>query len=146
MYNQTLDGYTNFYVEAGGDIQTHGVNSEGKPWRVGIRNPFNTKEVVKVLSASGEGVATSGTYLRGKHIYDPHEKKPVEGDVLSLTVVADDVYEADRYATAAFAMGKKGVDFIERLSGCEGYFINNKGIATMTSGFARFINSEHEYA
>jgi thiamine biosynthesis lipoprotein len=34
-------GFTNFYVDAGGDIQTHGMNHQREAWRVGIRNPFN---------------------------------------------------------------------------------------------------------
>lgn len=136
------EGCVNFYIEAGGDIQTHGMNSVGKPWRVGIKNPFNTSEIIKVLELCGEGIATSGTYLRGQHIYDPHEKKPAEHGILSLTVVSDNVYEADRFATAAFAMGEKGIHFIENLSGCEGYVVNGKGRATSTRGFNRFVSSD----
>lgn len=34
-------GFKNYYVEAGGDFQAVGKNSQGKRWRVGIRNPFN---------------------------------------------------------------------------------------------------------
>ena len=45
------------------------------------------------------------------------------------------VLEADRFATAAFAMGREGIHFIESLKGFEGYAIDAKGIATMTSGF-----------
>lgn len=45
------------------------------------------------------------------------------------------MYEADRYATAAFAMGRAGIHFIEDMPGFEGYLIDSDGIATMTSGF-----------
>jgi thiamine biosynthesis lipoprotein len=54
-------GFENFYIDAGGDIQAVGKNSCGQNWRVGLRNPFNTREIVKVLSVSDCGVATSGT-------------------------------------------------------------------------------------
>jgi len=138
-------GCTNFYVEAGGDMQTRGMNSEGRAWRVGIKNPFNTKEIIKVLDLSGKGIATSGTYLRGRHIYDPHEKKPAEHGIVSLTVVADDVYEADRFATAAFAMGEKGIRFIETVPGCEGYMVNAEGVATVTRGFNKFVSEALEH-
>lgn len=37
-------GIKNFYVEAGGDIEAHGLNEAGKPWSVGIQNPFSKKE------------------------------------------------------------------------------------------------------
>ena len=139
-------GCENFYVDAGGDIQTGGVNNEGKPWRVGIKNPFNVSEIIKVLALSGEGVATSGTYLRGAHIYNPHEKKPAENGIVSLTVVAENVYEADRFATAAFAMGEKGIHFIEGLAGCEGYAVGTNGVATHTRGFNKFVSTDHEHA
>jgi len=54
-----------------------------------------------------------------------------------MTVVARDVYEADRFATAAFAMGLEGIGFIESIPGLEGYAIDCKGIATMSSGMSR---------
>ncbi len=133
-------GFKNFYIEAGGDIQAEGKNSEGKKWTIGIRNPFNRDEVVKVIAVSGKGVATSGTYFRGQHIYNPITGQKVT-DIVSLTVIGPDVYEADRFATAAFAMGKKGIEFIEKLVGFEGYMIDNKGMATFTSGFKNFVIS-----
>lgn len=58
-------GYRNFYVDAGGDVQVAGRNAEGRPWRVGIRNPFDDREIVKVLALDDEGIATSGTACRG---------------------------------------------------------------------------------
>ena len=57
-------------------------------------------------------------------------------DVVSITVVGSDVLEADRFATAAFAMGRAGIGFIEAYPGLEAYQINAAGIATMTSGFS----------
>ncbi|MGH7175534.1 MAG: FAD:protein FMN transferase, partial [Minisyncoccia bacterium] len=112
-------GCRNFYLDAGGDIQTKGVNASGEPWSIGIRNPFNRKEIVKVLYPNGAGVATSGTAVRGQHIYNPHVPGSSLEEVVSLTVVGPDILEADRYATAAFAMGSRGVEFIERLPGFE---------------------------
>ena len=128
-------GYENFCIDAGGDIAVAGVNASGGSWSVGIRNPFSHDEIVKVLYPKGKGVATSGSAARGNHIYDPHDPaKPVE-DIASITVVGPDILEADRFATAAFAMGKGGIAFIETLPGFEAYLIDAKGIATMTSGF-----------
>jgi len=98
-------GYWNYYVDAGGDIQAAGHNAVHEPWQVGIRSPFNSREVVKVLSISDCGVATSGTYVRGQHIYNPRSAEDLQTNVLSLTVIGPNVYDADRFATAAFAMG-----------------------------------------
>lgn len=134
-------GFKNFYVEAGGDIQVFGKNKDGKNWIIGIKNPFNPSEIIKVLDIKNKGMATSGTYLRGQHIYNPHNKNGKIKDIVSLTVIGPNVYEADRFATAAFAMGRNGIYFIEKLSGFEGYMIDKKGIATLTNGFDNYLKS-----
>ncbi len=133
-------GYENFYVEAGGDFQAEGHNPQGEPWLVGIRNPFNPDEIVKVLSISDRGVATSGTYIRGPHIYDPLDQEPTDSEILSITVIGSDVCAADSYATAAFAMGRDGINFIESLDGFEGYMIDTQRQATFTTDFERFVH------
>ena len=127
-------GRKNFCVDVGGDVQCAGVNAEGKPWTVGVRNPFGDG-IVKVVEPGARGVATSGSYVRGAHIYNPHAPKVAPDELVSLTVVGPDILEADRFATAAFAMGKAGVAFLESLSGFEAYGITPEGTAIMTSGF-----------
>jgi FAD:protein FMN transferase len=137
-----VQGFRNFYIDAGGDIQADGHNAKRENWRIGIRNPFKADEIVKVLSVTNLGVATSGTYMRGQHIYNPKCKHALVTEVVSLTVIGPNIYEADRFATAAFAMGRSGIEFIERLDGFEGYIIDNTGRATLTSGFERFTSHE----
>jgi thiamine biosynthesis lipoprotein len=126
-------GYKKFYVDAGGDAEIVGRN-----WRWGIRNPFNVGEVVKVLRLSNCGIATSGNYERGNHIYNPKTGMNEDNGIVSITVIGPNVYEADRFATAAFAMGRPGIEFIESLRGFEGYMIDNKRMATATSGFKKY--------
>jgi thiamine biosynthesis lipoprotein len=133
-------GFKNFYVDAGGDIEASGTNSHGEKWSVGIKNPFKQGETVKTIFVTDAGVATSGTYIRGDHIYDPHTGWAAD-EIISLTVVGPDVCEADRFATGAFAMGEKGIRFIEERDGLEGYMIDKNGTATMTSGFSKYTVS-----
>jgi FAD:protein FMN transferase len=155
--------FKSFYVNAGGDIQTNGLNEKKEKWAVGIKNPFKPSENVKIVYLSGQGIATSGTYEKGNHIYNPklsdsnfknsflrsrQTSWPVasfsgnsHNNIVSLTVIGPNVYEADRFATAAFAMGIEGINFIERKKGLEGYMINSNGVATMTSGFEKYINA-----
>jgi FAD:protein FMN transferase len=134
-------GVRDFCVEAGGDIQMGGKNEDGEDWRIGIRNPFVEHEIVKAIAMTDRGLATSGTYVRGQHIYDPHNPTgPIE-NVVSLTVIAPDVLEADRFATAAFAMGEDGIYFIEQQPELEGYVINANGTATQTTGFGAYVIS-----
>ncbi len=130
-------GYKNFYVDAGGDVQTHGVNADGGKWTVGIKDPWDDAKNVKVVAVSGEGVATSGTYIRGEHIYNP-KTGAAANEIISLTVIGPNIYEADRFATGAFAMGARGIRFIEAREGLEGYMIDKNKVATMTSGFSKY--------
>lgn len=134
-------GFSDFYVEAGGDIEVSGKNKDEKEWRIGIQNPFNRDQIIKVIKISNGGIATSGSYFLGQHIYDPHLNSSRTSDIISLTVVGPTIYEADRFATAAFAMGKDGLDFIENKSGLEGYMIDHQGYQSQTSGFERCIDA-----
>jgi len=132
-------GFHNFYVDAGGDVQVSGKNENGTYWTIGIRNPFKREEIVKVVRLDNKGIATSGLYVRGQHIYNPHKPNDPITAISSMTVIGPTVYDADRFATAAFAMGEKGIQFIEKLPGYDGYMIDSNGIATMTSRFGRFV-------
>ena len=131
-------GARDFFIDAGGDIQSSGKNPSGNEWSVGIRNPFNTEQIIKVVHPRGRGIATSGTYIRGQHIHNPHAPEDPIVDIVSLTVIGPDVLEADRFATGAFAMGKDGIHFIEQMPGLEGYVVDKNGRATLTSGFGAF--------
>lgn len=133
-------GFKNFYVDAGGDIQAYGRNSHNRLWSVGIKNPFQQEQIVKViyLLPAGLGMATSGTYIRGQHIYNPHNSARPLTEIVSLTVIGSNIYEADRFATAAFAMERSGIEFLERLNGFEGYMIDKNGQATMTTEFEKY--------
>lgn len=132
-------GFTNFCVEIAGDIEVSGVNDTGNNWKIGIRNPFKHEEIVKVISLSKGGVATSGTYEQGQHIYNPKDRTQKLDEVVSITVVGPNIFDADRFATAAFAMQREGVNFIERLKGFEAYMIDRDGLATETSGWSTYI-------
>jgi thiamine biosynthesis lipoprotein len=137
-------GFMNFYVDAGGDIQVSGKNDKGETWSVGIKNPFKQDEIVKIVKLDNKGIATSGQYIRGEHIYNPHRPDDPVSGIASMTIIGPTVYDADRFATAAFAMGEKGIQFIEKLPGYDGYMIDSKGIATMTSRFGRFVVENEE--
>jgi len=132
-------GHKNFFVDAGSDVEVRGKNAEGLPWSVGIRNPFNGAEIVKVVKLADCGIATSGVAERGEHIWNPLAPGKAPEGVMSISVIGPNVLEADRFATAAFAMGRKGISLIEKLPGLEGYMIDTEKRATMTSGFSQYL-------
>lgn len=131
-------GFQNFYIDAGGDIQVSGKNNQGNLWRVGIKNPFNQEEISKVVMLTDQGIATSGSYIRGQHVYNPLRFGRKLEEIVSMTVIGPNVYEADRFATAAFAMQEKGIGFIASLKGFAGYMIDRGGVATYTANFSTY--------
>jgi thiamine biosynthesis lipoprotein len=127
-------GHRSYFVDAGGDVRTRGSSDASEPWRIGIRHPVERGSVVRVVLGRDLAVATSGTYEKGAHIYDPHTGAPAD-ELVSLTVVGPSIVEADVQATAAFAMGARGIDYLEGLPGYEAYAIGTDLRATWTSGF-----------
>lgn len=124
-------GYKNFYISIGSDIEIHGLKN-GLPWKLEVPSPVKTLKSVGI-SVTDCGVATSGNYESGIQIYNPLKKKLV-GDVLSLTVISHNIFEADRFSTAAFAMGEKGIGFLEK-HGIDGIMVTRDGKIKKTSGF-----------
>jgi thiamine biosynthesis lipoprotein len=87
-----------------------------------------------VVLVSGSAVATSGTYEKGAHIIDPHTGEPAAA-LLSFTVVGPDILQTDVFATACFAMGMAGLDFIRKTPGYEAFAIDRQLRAWSTPGF-----------
>lgn len=129
-------GYKNFYVEIAGDSEVVGKKNNEK-WKVGILNPFNLSEIIQVVSLENQGIATSGNYQRGSHIYNP-VTGTVADAIASMSVIANNVYDADRFATAAFAMGEKGIYFLENLDGVEGYMVKRDKTSIQTTGWEKY--------
>lgn len=134
-------GYRNFYVDAGGDVQTRGHRSPGQPWRVGVRHPVERDKVACVVVVSGSAVATSGTYEKGEHMIDPHTGEPATA-LLSFTVVGPDILQADVFATAGFVMGMAGLDFIRKTPGYEAFAIDRELSTWSTPGFGELLSRD----
>jgi FAD:protein FMN transferase len=127
-------GCRDYFVDAAGDVQTRGRNPEGGPWRVGIRHPVERDKVVRVVLAANLAVATSGSYEKGEHILDPHTGEPAR-ELVSFTVAGPDILEADVYATACFAMGWRGLEFIAGVPHYEGFAIGPDLQGAWSAGF-----------
>jgi thiamine biosynthesis lipoprotein len=122
MAARELEPFTDFSINAGGDLYLGGCNSEGTPWRVGIRHPRRDDAVIYELGASNQAVCTSGVYERGRHILDPRTSAPAES-VASATVIAPNAMLADALSTAAFVLGPvEGIRLLDRM-GVDGVII-----------------------
>jgi thiamine biosynthesis lipoprotein len=115
MAARELEPFTDFSINAGGDLYLGGCNPEGTPWRVGIRHPRRDDAVIYELCASNQAVCTSGVYERGRHILDPRTSAPAES-VASATVIAPNAMLADALSTAAFVLGPvEGIRLLDRM-------------------------------
>ena len=135
-------GARDFFVDAGGDIQSSGRNADGEAWSVGIRNPFDSARDHQGRLAARQAASRPPAPMSAAStstIRTP-ATAPID-EIVSLTVIGPDVLEADRFATAAFAMGKDGIGFIEQTPGLEGYLVDRNGRATFTSGFESLLRA-----
>jgi thiamine biosynthesis lipoprotein len=126
-------GITEFCLNVGGDIA-----AAGRPWSVGIRHPDLPHQLCAVLEVHDGAVATSGTYERGHHIVDGRTGRPVR-DLVSLTVVADDLTTADAVSTAAFAMGAEGIAWADAQPGCLVFAVDADREVRRSPGLARML-------
>ena len=130
-------GVKNYMVEIGGEIVTKGISPKRVPWKIGVTRPVDdslsvSKELQSVINVTDKAMATSGNYRNfyyknGKkyaHTIDPHTGYPVQHNILSATVIADNCATADAYATAFMVMGlEKAQKLLERHPELMAYFI-----------------------
>lgn len=148
-------GFTNTYVDVGGEIRVRGHNHSGQPWRVGIERPdYDATEgaaVEVVLNVSDRAVATSGDYRnyvtgedgqRYAHIFDTRTGRPASTRVASVSVVATNAGLADALATTLFAMGPaEGIPWLTNWPGTEALFLMRDGtsyVEQASAGMAAF--------
>ena len=130
---------SNYLHQRGRRRDHQGYVRPGEPWRIGIRNPWDMQTTVAVISATDLAVATSGTYERGEHIIVPRTGRPPDG-IASMTIVGPSLTWADTWATAAYAMGVRGVEWIEHeVDGYEACAISADRHLVMTPGFEGFM-------
>ena len=123
-------------VDAAGDIAISGPRANGDPWQIGIADPFHKSEEIETLFLNRCGVATSGKDRRRwtrdgifrHHIIDPFTNRPAETDLLTVTVIAPDVMQAEAAAKAAFIQGSRaGLEWIEARPDFAALFILDDG-------------------
>ncbi len=119
-----------YLINAGGDIVAH--SDAGHNWKIAIANPFDTSKPVAELTVDNLAVATSGSYEKGSHIYDPHTKIPTD-TFASVTIFGPEITTADVFATAAFAMGDKATEFIAAHKKYQAIIIDKNGVVSTTT-------------
>ncbi len=131
-------GARNFCINAGGDIIARGAPAAGRRWRIGIRHPEQGSAVAAVIEVNDLAVATSGAYERGNHIVNARTGS-ARHDLLSLTVAGPTLTLADAYATAAFAMGSRGIGWAASQPGYASYGVTSEGRVRYSDAFAQLL-------
>lgn len=134
-------GCANYLVEIGGEIVSHGHNSRGEQWHVGITKPNANNdgaesELQEIIAVSDICMATSGNYRnyyyegneKRSHTIDPRTGRPVQHSLLSATVVSRSCMRADALATACMVLGAdSALAMIARAGDAACYFIVAQG-------------------
>ena len=106
-------GYTNFLVEAGGELRARGR------WTIAIEHPERT------CTLENESIGTSGTYRRNfrsggrqySHLIDPRTGRPITHRTVSVSVRHADCAHADAWGAALNVLGvEAGLPLAERLN------------------------------
>ena len=130
-------GIDNYMVEIGGEIVTRGISEKRLPWKIGVTKPTDdslnvNQEIQTIINVTDKAMATSGNYRnfyykngrKYAHTIDPSTGYPVQHNILSSTVIADDCATADSYATAFMVMGlDKAKAILSRHPELMAYFI-----------------------
>ncbi len=139
-------GYTDFLINAGGDIYVSGLNRDKKKWKIAIQDPVDTSSFNAIIEKTNTAIVTSGDYerffiedgVKFSHLFNPKTGYPFS-DCKSVTILSQDTAFADAAATAVFTMGSKtGFSFLSENT-IKGYIIysteNGKIETKSTPGF-----------
>ena len=130
-------------INASGDIALWGTQPDGSAWTVGIADPFQSGEVLKVLKLRNTAIVTSGDYQKfvefgGKrysHIINPKTGYPSTG-LTSVTITGENAETANGLSTSVMVLGKeKGLRLLKKFPSYQYLIIEDNGNITQSTGF-----------
>jgi len=130
-------------LNGGGDVVVMGT-TQGRPWRIGIRDPRAQQRLLGAVEATSGFVVSSGDYERyfvmdGKryhHILDPRTGWPAQGP-RHVTLVADTLERVNGYGTAIMVLGTAaGKKLIADTPELEGLIVDTDGSLWTSPGLA----------
>ncbi|GMQ63336.1 FAD:protein FMN transferase [Vallitalea maricola] len=130
-------------INLGGNILTVGNKPNGDSWKIGIRDPFNTRgREIGVATIGQKSLVTSGIYeryleedgVKYHHILDPYTGYPVENELAGVTIISDYSVDGDGLSTVIFSMGlEEGYKFVEDMENVDAVFITKEKEVYVTS-------------
>jgi thiamine biosynthesis lipoprotein len=110
----SAQGYTQFWVEIGGEVLVKGEHPDHRPWKAGVEHPGeNEKFIYRIIPLKDISLATSGDYrnfvmdgdIRRSHTIDPRTGYPITHELASVSVLHPENMWADGWATALNVLG-----------------------------------------
>lgn len=119
------NGITNYLVEIGGEMRLRGFKHTGELWAIAIEKPIldpsgEQRAIHQVIIPKDNAIATAGDYRnyfetegqRFSHIIDPETGRPINHNLVSVTVIAPSSMTADGLSTSMMVMGaEQGIEF-----------------------------------
>lgn len=137
-------GVTSAIVSLGGNVQTLGLKPDGSKWTVAVEDPNAPGSYLGTLSVGDAAIVTSGNYQRYfigddgvkyHHIIDPKTGRPVDNELLSVTIICDDGTLADCLSTAMYVLGEKAaLKYWRNNGGFDMILVTNDGRVVCTKG------------
>ncbi|MBE6573176.1 MAG: FAD:protein FMN transferase [Ruminococcaceae bacterium] len=138
-------------VSFGGNVGVWGDKPDSSKWEIGIKDPFNTNEVIGFFKVDEGYISVSGDYeryfekdgVRYHHIFDPETGHPVDNGIHSVAVYTKDGALGDALSTALFVMGyEDAIELYEsEIYDFEALFVTDDGIF-MTDGAKRLFTEK----
>lgn len=144
-----------FVVEIGGELRIQGKKPDGSAMHIGIEGPAidNDEPLIRHIVAIDKGaITTSGNYRKFKqngakritHLIDPRTGYPLDNELISVTLFAEDAITADGYDNAIMAMHiNDALKFIDKHPSLEAYIVYHDGdgqiVDTMSHGFKKLL-------
>lgn len=109
-------------VNLGGDIKIIGPHPDGSPWRIAIRHPRQSGEILQALLLHSGALASSGDYercivldgVRYGHVLNPKTGWPVNY-MAAVSVIGEFCVVAGSASTIGMLKGEAGPDWLSSL-------------------------------
>ncbi len=132
-------------INGSGDMSTWGKQPNGKPWNIGITNPFDTDKLITVVPINKGAVTTSGSYekfvvfdgKRYSHIINPATGYPATG-LCSVTVFGPNAETANGLSTSLMVLGKtEGLVLLDKFPDYSCLMITDAGKVVKSKNFKK---------
>ena len=137
-------------INLGGNFLVYGPNPKraNGHWYVGIQDPKKKRHHhLGILEVANQSVVTSGIYerfftlndKRYHHILDARTGFPIESDMASITIVANDSLACEIWTSRLFGLEiHEALQILEQLPGVEGLIIDLSNQVYLSSGLQPF--------